>query len=208
MKPKRAKVYKRHMMLYKQSFGFREPYQVIRAFCGVYTPCTLNEIRLLGPQMAPVASFLRSLERRHCPHAAQPLQAAACIEEVIGPENKHRYCVGTQDGELKRKLGAIGATPLVYIYKSAVLLDGPSAKTFDLARQIEAAKGLPSSHENPLLVKKVSKAEKKKEKKALKRKRPKGPNPLSVKKKAKKRKIDGNEANGGSASGSGAAATS
>ncbi|KXS20156.1 Fcf1-domain-containing protein [Gonapodya prolifera JEL478] len=210
MKPKRAKIYKRHMSLYKSAFGFREPYQIIvdGTFAAIahkcaidlnallppilggeirlmHTPCTLTELRLLGPQLSPATASLRALERRHCPHAAQPLQASECIAQVVGDENKHRYCVATQDADLKRVLRNIPGVPLLYITNSAVMLEGPSSTSFEAAKKVELAKTLPQSHESTTLSTATAASSDTPVQPVHKRKRVKGPNPLSMKKKKK-----------------------
>lgn len=59
-----------------------------------------------------------------------------CIAGVVGPENKHKYVVATQDVELRKKLRLVPGVPLVYISRSIVLLETPSEKSLNKKKEV------------------------------------------------------------------------
>ncbi|KAJ3144693.1 hypothetical protein HDU89_008063 [Geranomyces variabilis] len=203
MKIKRQKTNKRHMAVYLNSFGFREPYQCLvdgnfmanamhmgagleeilaRVLTGptkpMTTSCIQTELRKLGPDYSAVVDACASLERRRCQHAPA-VPAAKCITEIIGEKNQHNYCVATQDTTLRRALAAVPGTPLVYINRSVVILEPPSGATTDRVKEIELGKTLPQKFEKSVLHKPAAPVPEVPPHK----KKPKAPNPLSVRKK-------------------------
>lgn len=138
-------------------------------------------------------ALAKTFERRKCNHRIL-IEASECIKSVIGPENKHRYVVATQTAETREYLRAIPAVPLIYINRSVMILEPPSGATLIKQKQMERAKIAPSKSEMSFLASKNSDImAKKKAKEALKngetpikkkRKGPKGPNSLSVKKRS------------------------
>lgn len=151
------------------------------------TQCVVAEIRALGPDFAGTAIAVRRLEMRRCPHTGKPVDAATCLSEIIGQDNKHRYCVATQDGNLRKKFRQVPGTPLILISKNVMVLEHLSSATEKKIKEMEQAKTVPVEFE-----KKVLKAEgldiepEKGEEPVKKKRKKKQPNPLSVKKPKKK----------------------
>jgi U3 small nucleolar RNA-associated protein 23 len=152
-KLKRQKQNKRNMNIYTHSFGFRQPYQVIvdgnfihvcrttgkkldeilPLYLGgpariMTTYCVYAELRKLGPEMRPSAALAKKLEKRRCTHSPA-VTAKECITELLGNENKFRYCVATQDQDLRIHLRKIPGVPLIYINKSVTILEPVSKAT-------------------------------------------------------------------------------
>ncbi|KAI9100409.1 Fcf1-domain-containing protein [Phlyctochytrium arcticum] len=202
MRIKRQKTNKRHMGVYVNSFGFREPYQILvdgnffavalqmranirdtlpKILMGttraMTTSCVLAELRQLGPDFSGVAINAKRFELRRCNHRT-PIPASDCIKDIIGPHNQHRYGVATQELALRSHLRNIPGTPLVYINNSVIILEPPSNATMDKIKEMESAKVKPQAFEVSVLNKAAPvEPEVKRKKKA------KGPNPLSIKKK-------------------------
>lgn len=116
-----------------------------------------------------------------------------------GEKNKHRYVLATQSQPLRSKMRSIPAVPIVHINRSVMILEPPSDATIraknmvgfstlpshkgtDNSDQTEQQALMPSVTELAQIAS-TSKIEDVPPKK--KRKGPKGPNPLSVKKKQK-----------------------
>lgn len=102
----------------------------------------------------------------------------------VGKDNPHHYFIATQDVELRRKLRRIPGVPLLYINRNTLVLEGVSDDSRDQAEQIGAEKAQPTKYEKSVL-ESLGKAElsitaPKKPKRKIK-----GPNPLSCKKKSK-----------------------
>ncbi|KAJ3277071.1 Small subunit processome component [Terramyces sp. JEL0728] len=180
MKLKRQKKTKKNMQIYGHSFGFRQPYQFILdgnflhvarltgkkleetlpAFIGAETRlmttyCVYAELKKLGADFRPTAAYAKKLEKRRCTHNPA-VSAAECIKEIIGDSNKNNYCVASQDVELRRHLGKIPGTPLVYINKSLEIqkVQPDLPKKRKLEEEPEAPKKKKKKEPNPLSIKK------------------------------------------------------
>ncbi|KAI9032144.1 Fcf1-domain-containing protein [Hyaloraphidium curvatum] len=207
MRVKRAKSARRRMAVYHHAFGFREPYQVLldgnfvhaalagrldprtqlpKVLAGTVRPmttqCVLAEIRALGPDFGGTALAVKRLEKRRCPHTGKPVDAATCILGIVGEDNKHRYCVATQDLALRKRLREVPGTPLVLISKNVVVLESPSPATEHTVAELEQAKTMPVDFEKKVLKAEGLDIEAKAEEPAKKKKKRKEPNPLSIKK--------------------------
>lgn len=126
-------------------------------------------------------ALAKQWERRKCNHR-EPLAPGACLEQVIGPTNQHRYMLAADDPMVRRMLRrGIPGLPIVHYSQSVLVLEPMSDVTERHIAHIEANKSAISSAERQLL-------EQDKDEEAPeaaqppKRKRPKAPNPLSVKK--------------------------
>lgn len=132
---------------------------------------------------------------------SSPVAANECILSVIGMKphllnrasdipgesNQFNYCVATQDESLRDKLRAIPGVPLIYINKSVTILEPPSPATLNKVNEKEIQKMMPREFEKSVLKPK----EEEKETSGVirpKKRKAKGPNPLSCRK--KKSKVD------------------
>ncbi|KAG8929908.1 hypothetical protein FRC02_004885 [Tulasnella sp. 418] len=205
MRQKRAKSYKKLMAMYHSTFGFRTPYQVLvdSSFCldgaragllkleaatklinGVLqgncklmiTQCCITELYKGGPSQQPTVDLAKTFERRKCNHV-EPIAGDDCILAIVGAANKHRYVIATQSDNLRNKLRGIPATPIVHINRSVLVLEPPSEATKSRKAEIEEADLHASASEV------LSNPTTKEQPTQPKRRGPKGPNPLSVKKK-------------------------
>ncbi|KAJ3883067.1 Fcf1-domain-containing protein [Lentinula edodes] len=201
MRQKRAKTYRKLMSLYSMSFGFRQPYQVLvdSELCKtsvdhkielvkqlgtvlqgevkpMITQCCIHELYLQRGQQ-PAVDLAKTFERRKCNHR-EPISGDDCLASVVGDSNKHRYVIATQSDALRGKLRLIPAVPIVHINRSVMILEPPSDMTIR-AKTLMEQKALTSTTpaEKALLASSSTDP-------PLKKKRgPKGPNPLSIKKK-------------------------
>ncbi|KAF4623860.1 hypothetical protein D9613_001957 [Agrocybe pediades] len=143
----------------------------------VITQCCIHELYLQGKAQQPAVDLAKNFERRKCNHR-EPIPGDECLESVIGDKNKHRYVVATQSHPLRIKLRLIQATPIVHINRSVIVLEPPSDVTLKAKEAAEAQKLNATTAPDLVLVGPSAPEERK-----VKRKGPKGPNPLSVKKK-------------------------
>lgn len=154
------------------------------------TQCSIEALYKTNNQDA--ISIAKLFERRRCNHPpANPIPSSECIKSIvdINGENKHRYLVATQDKLLRNKLSRVPGVPLIYMNRSVMVMEPMSEATTTYSNSVERKKltgGL-----NDLKVGKVDKHEKPKTEgeertegaPTKKRKGPKEPNPLSMKKK-------------------------
>jgi len=190
------------MALYAMSFGFRQPYQVlidaemctsaitlkleiVKQFGVVLqgtikpmiTQCCIHELYLSGKSNQPAVDLAKTFERRKCNHR-EPIPGDECLADVVGDTNKHRYVLATQSQPLRSKLRNIPAVPIVHINRSVVVLEPPSDSTIKAKEMNEEQALHPTAPDMALIS--TAKPE---EPPRKRRKGPKGPNPLSMKKK-------------------------
>lgn len=190
------------MSLYCLHFGFRQPYQVLvdSEMCKeaisshldlpkqlatvlqgnikpMITQCCIHELYLQGRTQQPAVDLAKSFERRKCNHR-EAIPGDECLISVVGDTNKHRYVIATQSQPLRSKLRKIAGIPLIHINRSVVVLEPPSDATLEKKEnEEEQALLVPETEKAKLPAAAPAEPPKKK------RKGPKGPNPLSVKKK-------------------------
>ncbi|KAG2044185.1 PIN domain-like protein [Suillus americanus] len=199
MRQKRAKTYRKLMHLYSLSFGFRQPYQIlvdsemcqiavdakldlIKQFSTVLqgnvkpmiTQCCMHELYLQGKVRQPAVDLAKTFERRKCNHR-EAIPGDECLSSVVGDTNKHRYVVATQSQSLRNGLRIIPAVPVIHINRAVMVLEPPNEATLKAKELVGVQSLRPSAPELATVPQ---------DKPVLKkRKGPKGPNPLSVKKK-------------------------
>ncbi|KAI5926326.1 Fcf1-domain-containing protein [Camillea tinctor] len=171
------------------------------------TQCSMRH--LYAHKSASAIELAKTFERRRCGHHPdqypEPLSTLECLMSVVDPKgqgvNKFKYCGAINDEDVRAALRAIPGVPLVYIRRSVMIMEPMAAATAKVRSREERLKfraelktveggkrkrddeddtdeedGKESSTRQ---ASETNKPEKKKKKK----KGPKGPNPLSVKKK-------------------------
>ncbi|KAH0556781.1 hypothetical protein GP486_005427, partial [Trichoglossum hirsutum] len=153
----------------------------------------------------------KTYERRRCNHHMldEPLSTLECLSSVVDPKssgtNKHRYIVASQDGEARSFMRNVAGVPLVYINRSVMIMEPMAEATEQVKEREEKGKfraGLKSKRGGQVGVKRKRDSEEEdgaeegtdgrneeddKHGELSRRKRgPKGPNPLSVKKPKRK----------------------
>ena len=157
----------------------------------------------------------KTFERRRCNHheLPEPLSTLECFSSVVDPKssgvNKHRYVVASQEQEVRSKMRDVAGVPLVYINRSVMIMEPMAAKTEEVRDKEERGKvraGLKSRRgadegsskrkreddddddsdgEDTNGAGEAARDTQTASKPAKKRKGPKGPNPLSMKKSKK-----------------------
>mmetsp|Transcript_3739 Transcript_3739/g.4161 ORF Transcript_3739/g.4161 Transcript_3739/m.4161 type:complete len:266 (+) Transcript_3739:56-853(+) len=212
MRQKRAKAYKKQMNVYLHTFKFREPFQTIvddeiilncqkasfdiakglnRTIQGetkpMITQCSIEALYKTNNQDA--ITIAKLFERRRCNHPpANPIPSSECIKSIvdINGENKHRYLVATQDKLLRNKLSKVPGVPLIYMNRSVMVMEPMSEATSSYSNSFEHKKltgGLNDVKVGKINKQEVLKSEETGNVPTRKRKGPKEPNPLSIKKK-------------------------
>ncbi|GAA5969645.1 hypothetical protein JCM11641_008191 [Rhodosporidiobolus odoratus] len=166
------------------------------------TQCCITALYEGGDDTQAAVDAAKGFERRKCNHfKARPEEE--CILAMAGAENKNRYVFATQSLDLRQNLRKVPGSPIIYIARSVMLLESPSDQTMQKKIRNESAKlhvsaeelsqitgqplpSPPSEDDEPAPATTanadggVSSEEPKKKKR---QRGPKGPNPLSVKKK-------------------------
>ncbi|QLQ82213.1 hypothetical protein HG537_0G04680 [Torulaspora globosa] len=212
MRQKRAKAYRKQMLVYNHTFKFREPYQVLiddqivldchgsnfdlvkglkrtlQAEVKVMiTQCCMQSLYETNNQGA--IELAKSFERRRCNHPPKdPKPPKECIESVVNVngQNKHRYVVATQDIDIRRSLRRTPGVPLVYTTRSVMVMEPLSDASSKISKAVEEDKLFKGLNDPRNASAKTSEDATEKNPQEITKKRPRGPkqpNPLSVKKK-------------------------
>ena len=150
----------------------------------------------------------KSMERRRCNHHVldEPLSTLECFNSVIDPKNSHtnknRYVVASQDEDVRRHCRGIKGVPLIFVKRSVMVMEPMAADSINAREGIErekfrsglktrrtglSAKRKRDENELDLVVGEGQEAKSttgndERGAKKVRKKGPKGPNPLSVKK--------------------------
>ncbi|EEF32186.1 rRNA-processing protein UTP23, putative [Ricinus communis] len=180
------------------------------------TRCVHAELKRLGKSYSESLQAAHLLMTARCDHE-KVKSAEACILEVIGQNNPEHFFVATQDFDLRKKFREVPAVPLIFGLRNSLHLEPPSAFQHAFVKASEEERLHATELEQKMLktttksilghegeiegpkdqnlemqpVEKKHSARNKtdvKDRPQFKRKRAKGPNPLSCKKKKK----DGN----------------
>ncbi|KAI9303028.1 Fcf1-domain-containing protein, partial [Cunninghamella echinulata] len=206
MRPKTQRLYKKAMHSYTIGFGFRTPYQILldSTFCKLATDqriklndelqtvlssptrpmtteCTINELRKTGDHGA--VHTAKQFEIRKCKHR-NPVSSEKCTLELVGAKNEKRFCIATQNENVIRQLHDIPGVPILKLKNGLVILESLTNKTKQVIQKNELTKTLPTQKEAEHL--KIAKMIQPPPSEPVhKRRKAKGPNPLSMKKKKK-----------------------
>lgn len=153
MKIKRNKKAGRYMSLYRNNFGFREPYQVLLdgTFCQVAlqnkvniqeqlpkyiggecklltTACVIEETKKLGKPLHGAYTILSQFATHNCGHE-KPLSASKCLSSFVAVDrNRNHYLIATQDYQLRQKVSRIVICPLIKLANNALVIEKPTDK--------------------------------------------------------------------------------
>lgn len=214
MKIKRYKKAERFMSIYKNNFGFREPYQILLdgTFCQVAldhkvniqdqlpkylsgqcklltTACIIEETKRLGKPLHGAYLVVSQFPVHNCGHE-EPVSASKCLSSfIIDNRNKDHYIVATQDHRLRLKIAKQTICPLLKLANNALCLEKPTTKVLGKVDRTHHFLANKISDEERVKVDELKKEENLLEiinERPRKRKGPSGPNPLSCKKKKNK----------------------
>ncbi|KAM4055076.1 fcf1 domain-containing protein [Hirsutella rhossiliensis] len=173
------------------------------------TQCEIRKLyaRKDEPGVGEAIEAAKSCERRRCGHHPdeypEPQSTMDCLLSVVDPkdkgENKHRYVVASQSQEVRRMLRGVRGVPLIYIRRSVMILEPMSDESAQTRAREERSKfraeiktalgkrkpGAWDDHEDTASDANVAEKPKSKKKRG-----PRGPNPLSMKKATKKTQGD------------------
>ncbi|XP_066249631.1 rRNA-processing protein UTP23 homolog [Euwallacea similis] len=209
MKIRRYKKVSKNLSFYTQNFGFRQPYQLLAdgTFCltalnnkinlpndlpkylqsavkFITTQCAIIEMENLGSKLHGALIILKKYVVHKCGHEGSAIPASKCLSQMISEGNPSHYIVCTQDRDLQDKVRNLVAVPLLYLHVKTPILEQPSEVSIKWAEQKNRGLG-------QLEAEKIAKLKELEglvtsEEKPKKKRRKKGPNPLSCKKKQKK----------------------
>ena len=163
--------------------------------------CIFKEVQSLENKIPGLLRLLSQYKIEQCQHNL--LSPTNCIRDYVGKKNASKYFVATQDNFLRVQLRKIPGVPLIFFEQNMLLMDKPSRVSIEASERRENLKEDPKKTEKKVLDEKKNEIsdflleefknskyyqQKQEEYKLNKlmgkiRKKAKGPNPLSVKKK-------------------------
>lgn len=209
MKGKRQKHRKKCLLFYKNFYKFNPPYSVLidGTFCKAAlqykinimeqlpkyldaevnyftTKCVLAECEALGTLLYGPLKVLRQFHVQPCRHDS-PKPPTKCIRSVL-KKNKHKFFVATQDPEFTELLRSLSGVPLLFIAFNTIILESPGEMSKSVANEKLERKLAPTD----FAMKQIKELKKEtfgeEEVKKKKKRKIKGKNPLSCKKKKKR----------------------
>ncbi|KAG8441680.1 hypothetical protein GDO86_010747 [Hymenochirus boettgeri] len=212
MKITRQKHAKKLLTFYRFNFGFREPFQVLLdgTFCQAAlrnkiqikeqlpkylmgdvqlctSHCVLKELESLGKELYGAKLIAQRFQVRNCSHFKDPVSGSACLLSMTSDNNPHHYFIATQDQDLATKIKKRAGVPLMFIIQNTIVLDKPSPKCLAHVEAMQSNQLMPVHQKQSIKqLKDDQGVAKDSEHRGRKRKRLKGPNPLSCLKKKKK----------------------
>ncbi|KAL3283402.1 hypothetical protein HHI36_006548 [Cryptolaemus montrouzieri] len=207
MKIKRYKKVHKYIGFYTNNYGFRQPYQILidGTFCFaalqnkiniadniprylqaeiklLTTPCAIIEMEKLGNKVTGALVILKKFAVHKCSHEKNPIAGSKCLLSMLGNRNENHYIVATQDRDLETKVRQIPGVPLLYLHMRTPVLEQPSDVSVSYAQKKLSGIGLV---EKDALERLKSQNGVNDQIDKPKRRKKKGPNPLSCKKKKK-----------------------
>ena len=163
--------------------------------------CIFKEIQLIEEKIPGITSYINQYKIEKCKHNL--MDPISCIRTYIGKKNYYKYFVATQDDFLRKQLREIPGVPLIFFGQNMLLIDKLSSASLIASERRENLKEAPQKLEQKILNEKKKEVKeflieefknskyykrKSEEYKLNKlmgkiRKKAKGPNPLSRKKK-------------------------
>ena len=163
--------------------------------------CIFKEVQSIENKIPGLLKLLSQYKVEECSHGL--LSPTNCIRDYIGNKNQSKYFVATQDNFLRIQLRNIPGVPLIFFEQNMLLMDKPSKRSIEASERREDLKEDPQKKEKKILNEKKEEIKdflvaefkeskyykrKQEEYKLNKlmgyiRKKAKGPNPLSIKKK-------------------------
>lgn len=137
----------------------------------------------LGPKLHGALLILKKYVVHKCGHEGKPILGSHCFLSMLGKKNENHYIIATQDRDLQYRVRSKPGVPLLYLHLKTPILEQPSElsmkavkdKLADLSElekstldELKLKSGIVSNDEKP------------------KKRKKKGPNPLSCKKKKQK----------------------
>lgn len=140
------------------------------------------ETEKLGPKVFGALLILKQYAIHKCGHERKPRTAADCLLSMLGTTNDKHYIIATQDVDLQHKIRKIPGAPLLYLHQKAPVLEKPSEVTVAVANR---KLGLDDAQKLAIDEMKRKSGLIQEDVKLRRKKKKKGPNPLSCKKKKK-----------------------
>ncbi len=151
------------------------------------TPCVSAELRSLGPDFAAAAGAARAQKLHKCDHAVATAPSE-CLAAVVTGGNPDHWWIATQDRALRAELQAVRGVPLLFASVNGLhLADPPHVDVAAVSACHNAAQQVPAHERASAPLADLADLRPRDESwKKFRRKRTKGPNPLSVRKKQPK----------------------
>ncbi|XP_012276297.1 rRNA-processing protein UTP23 homolog [Orussus abietinus] len=211
MKISRLKKVQKNLNFYTNNYKFRQPYQVLVdgtfSFAALEnkfnikdqlpkyfqaevklltTQCVILETEKLGSKVFGAMLIIKQFPVHKCGHEKNPTSGSKCLLSMLKVDNPSRYLIATQDRELQDRVRQISGVPLIYLHGKAPTLEPPSRVTKEHAEKVRQGVGMNSFQDEIIKSLKVQSGLTKADPQPKKKKKIKGPNPLSCKKKQKK----------------------
>lgn len=137
----------------------------------------------LGPKLHGALLILKKYAVHKCGHEGKPVSGSKCIHSMLDNRNENHYIVCTQDRDLQTQVRLIPGVPLLYLHIKTPTLEQPSDASVKYS--LDKLSGIGESEKKAIekLKQETGLAD---DNRPRRKKKKKGANPLSCKKKSKK----------------------
>ena len=121
-----------------------------------------------------------------CGHEKNPIAASDCLLSQLKKNKDDHYFLATQDPDLTEKARKLAYVPLIYLKMNTIVMEKPQGLAVDISIKSQESLTVVDDHQIKTLkiLKKINLGEEEQHSGKMKKKKgPKGPNPLSCKKK-------------------------
>jgi U3 small nucleolar RNA-associated protein 23 len=112
----------------------------------VITQCSIRHLYDAQPKNEAHIATAKTLERRRCGHHTleTPLSTLSCLTSVVDPKdagiNKYNYVIASQDDEVRAHMRSLAGVPLIYVKRSIMILEPMAGKSSDVRTREERGK--------------------------------------------------------------------
>ena len=197
MRIKRHKAVRKTLRFFHVNFGFREPYKVLVDGNFVHAVVASGNGDVEATLSKLLMGNVRAFTTRHTLHELQGMgrEYRATLEGARRLENESHFFVATQDKDLQRYLSKVPAVPIIFKTVNGVSLQKPGVGLQNYVKRASEAKmgvqdyekgmvGMGAAREGATV--ESAEGEAPPGPGLRRKKKARGPNPLSVKKKVKR----------------------
>lgn len=98
--------------------------------------CVIGELTSLGESHAMAVEASHQIITAMCDHEKR-VDAETCIQSIIGESNSEHFFLATQDSELRKKFREVPGVPVIYGLRNSLFLEQPSLNQRDFVKSTE-----------------------------------------------------------------------
>ncbi|PKU63502.1 rRNA-processing protein UTP23 homolog [Dendrobium catenatum] len=98
--------------------------------------CVIGELTSLGESHAVALEAAHQIMTAMCDHEKR-VDAETCIQSIIGESNSEHFFLATQDSEIRKKFREVPGVPVIYGLRNSLFLEQPSLNQKEFVKSTE-----------------------------------------------------------------------